>query len=91
MRGAAVIFFSFIGFDAVSTAAQEARAPQRDMPVGILGSLAICTTLYMLVSFVMVGMVPYKAMLGQSGADDRRARLGARARRRRDGRRCWAW
>ena len=64
MRGAAVIFFSFIGFDAVSTAAQEARAPQRDMPVGILGSLAICTTLYMLVSFVMVGMVPYKAMLG---------------------------
>lgn len=64
MRGAAVIFFSFIGFDAVSTAAQEARAPQRDMPVGILGSLAICTTLYMLVSFVMVGMVPYKQMLG---------------------------
>ena len=64
MRGAAVIFFSFIGFDAVSTAAQEARAPQRDMPVGILGSLAICTTLYMLVSFVMVGMVPYKPMLG---------------------------
>ena len=64
MRGAAVIFFSFIGFDAVSTAAQEARAPQRDMPMGILGSLAICTTLYMLVSFVMVGMVPYKAMLG---------------------------
>jgi basic amino acid/polyamine antiporter, APA family len=64
VRGAAVIFFSFIGFDAVSTAAQEAKAPQRDMPVGILGSLAICTTLYMLVSFVMVGMVPYKAMLG---------------------------
>jgi APA family basic amino acid/polyamine antiporter len=64
MRGAAVIFFSFIGFDAVSTAAQEARAPQRDMPVGILGSLAICTTLYMLVSLVMVGMVPYKLMLG---------------------------
>jgi APA family basic amino acid/polyamine antiporter len=64
MRGAAVIFFSFIGFDAVSTAAQEARTPQRDMPIGILGSLAICTTLYMLVSFVMVGMVPYKLMLG---------------------------
>jgi basic amino acid/polyamine antiporter, APA family len=64
VRGAAVIFFSFIGFDAVSTAAQEARAPQRDMPVGILGSLAICTTLYMLVSFVMVGMVPFKTMLG---------------------------
>jgi APA family basic amino acid/polyamine antiporter len=63
-RGAAVIFFSFIGFDAVSTAAQEARQPQRDMPVGILGSLAICTVLYMLVSAVMVGLVPYKQMLG---------------------------
>ena len=64
MRGAAVIFFAFIGFDAVSTAAQEARAPQRDMPVGILGSLAICTLLYMLVSGVMVGLVPVPAMLG---------------------------
>src|SRR5262249_11990131 len=49
LRGAGVIFFAFIGFDAVSTAAQEARAPQRDMPIGILGSLAICTILYMLV------------------------------------------
>ena len=64
LRGAAVIFFAFIGFDAVSTTAQEARAPQRDMPVGILGSLAICTLLYMLVSGVMVGLVPYREMLG---------------------------
>ena len=64
LRGAAVIFFAFIGFDAVSTTAQEARDPQRDMPVGILGSLAICTLLYMLVSGVMVGLVPYRAMLG---------------------------
>ena len=63
-RGAAVIFFSFIGFDAVSTAAQEARQPQRDMPIGILGSLAICTVLYMLVSAVMVGLVPYGRMMG---------------------------
>ena len=91
MRGAAVIFFSFIGFDAVSTAAQEARAPQRDMPVGILGSLAICTTLYMLVSFVMVGHGALQGDAGQPGADDRRARLGARPAPTRDGRRCWAW
>jgi APA family basic amino acid/polyamine antiporter len=64
MRGAAVIFFAFIGFDAVSTVAQESKNPQRDMPVGILGSLAICTLLYMLVSGVMVGLVPYRQMLG---------------------------
>ena len=49
MRGAAVVFFAYIGFDAVSTAAQEARNPQRDMPLSILGSLLICTVLYVLV------------------------------------------
>src|SRR5262249_27531350 len=49
-RGAASIFFAYIGFDAASTAAQEARNPQRDMPIGILGSLAICTVLYLLVA-----------------------------------------
>ncbi|MGA7385158.1 MAG: amino acid permease, partial [Methylocella sp.] len=59
MRGAAVVFFAFIGFDAVSTAAQEARNPQRDMPIGILGSLAICTLLYVLVSLVITGIVPF--------------------------------
>ena len=59
LRGAGVIFFAYIGFDAVSTAAQEARNPQRDMPIGILGSLVICTVLYVLVSGVMVGLVPY--------------------------------
>jgi APA family basic amino acid/polyamine antiporter len=59
MRGAAVIFFAYIGFDAVSTAAQEARNPQRDMPIGILGSLAICTVLYIIVAAIMVGLVPY--------------------------------
>jgi APA family basic amino acid/polyamine antiporter len=59
LRGAGVIFFAYIGFDAVSTAAQEARNPQRDMPIGILGSLAVCTLLYVLVSLVMVGLVPY--------------------------------
>jgi len=60
LRGAGLVFFAYIGFDAVSTAAQEARNPQRDMPIGILGSLAICTLLYVLVSAVLVGMVPFK-------------------------------
>ncbi|HEX2395938.1 MAG TPA: amino acid permease, partial [Bacteroidales bacterium] len=59
LRGAAVIFFAYIGFDAVSTAAQEAKNPQRDMPVGILGSLLVCTLLYVLVSGVLTGIVKY--------------------------------
>lgn len=62
MRGAGVIFFAYIGFDAVSTAAQEAKNPQRDMPRGIIGSLVICTILYVLVSGVMVGLVPYQQL-----------------------------
>jgi APA family basic amino acid/polyamine antiporter len=61
-RGAAVIFFAYIGFDAVSTAAQEAKNPQRDMPIGILGSLVICTILYILVSGLLTGVVPYTAL-----------------------------
>jgi len=60
VRGAAVIFFAYIGFDAVSTAAQEAKNPQRDMPIGILGSLAICTVLYILMSLVMTGLTSYQ-------------------------------
>jgi APA family basic amino acid/polyamine antiporter len=59
LRGSGVVFFAFIGFDAVSTAAQEAQKPQRDMPIGILGSLVICTVLYILVSAVLTGLVPY--------------------------------
>ncbi len=59
LRGSAVVFFAFIGFDAVSTAAQEARDPQRDMPVGILGSLVVCTVLYIAVAAVLTGLVPY--------------------------------
>jgi len=59
LRGAAVVFFAYIGFDAVSTLAQEAEAPNRDMPIGILGSLAICTVLYMAVGFVLTGIVPF--------------------------------
>ncbi len=59
VRGAAVVFFAYIGFDAVSTAAQEARSPHRDMPIGILGSLVICTLLYVAVGFVLTGIVPF--------------------------------
>jgi len=64
-RGAAVIFYAYIGFDAVSTSAQEAKDPQRDMPVGIIGSLAICTVLYVLVSAAMISLVPYEEMRNQ--------------------------
>jgi APA family basic amino acid/polyamine antiporter len=59
---AASIFFAYIGFDAVSTAAQEAKNPQRDMPIGILGSLVVCTVLYILVSLVLTGLVSYKTL-----------------------------
>jgi APA family basic amino acid/polyamine antiporter len=59
LRGAGVMFFAYIGFDAVSTAAQEAKNPGRDMPIGILGSLVICTIIYVLVAIVLLGIVPY--------------------------------
>jgi basic amino acid/polyamine antiporter, APA family len=62
VRAAGVIFFAYIGFDAVSTAAQEAKNPQKDMPIGILGSLVVCTILYVLVSAVIVGLVPYTSL-----------------------------
>ena len=62
LRGAGLVFFAYIGFDAVSTTAQEAKNPQRDMPIGILGSLVICTLLYMLMSAVLTGMVSYKEL-----------------------------
>jgi APA family basic amino acid/polyamine antiporter len=57
-----VVFFAFIGFDAVSTAAQETKNPQRDMPIGIIGSLAVCTILYVLFAHVLTGIVPYKLL-----------------------------
>jgi APA family basic amino acid/polyamine antiporter len=60
LRAAGVVFFAFIGFDAVSTAAQEAKKPQRDMPIGIVGSLAVCTVLYIVFSHVLTGIVSYK-------------------------------
>src|SRR5208283_2252026 len=61
-RGAGVVFFAYIGFDAVSTAAQEAKNPKKDMPFGILGSLVICTILYILVSGLLTHIVPYSAL-----------------------------
>jgi basic amino acid/polyamine antiporter, APA family len=62
LRATGVIFFAYIGFDAVSVAAQEARNPQRDVPLGILGSLAICTVLYMLMSYVLTGLASYTTL-----------------------------
>jgi basic amino acid/polyamine antiporter, APA family len=62
LRASGVIFFAYIGFDAVSTAAQEAKNPRKDMPIGILGSLVVCTILYVLVSAVIVGLVPYTSL-----------------------------
>src|SRR5512143_3488114 len=60
--GAAIIFFSYIGFDAVSTVAEECRNPKRDMPIGIIGSLIICTFVYIVVALVFTGMIPYPAL-----------------------------
>ncbi|HTY64762.1 MAG TPA: amino acid permease [Acidobacteriota bacterium] len=59
-QGAAIVFFAYIGFDAISTAAEETRNPQRNMPIGILGGLAICTLIYVVVGVVLTGMVPYR-------------------------------
>lgn len=67
IRAAAIVFFAYIGFDAVSTAAQEAKNPKRDMPIGILGSLLICTVLYILFAHVMTGVTSYKTFVGQDG------------------------
>src|ERR1041384_3061155 len=62
MAGAGLVFFAYIGFDAVSTAAQEAKNPQKDMPIGIIGSLLICTVLYILVSGIATGVMPYQEL-----------------------------
>jgi APA family basic amino acid/polyamine antiporter len=64
LRAAPVVFFAYIGFDAVSTAAQEARNPQRDMPIGILGSLLVCTILYIAFSWVLTGLAHYSTFKG---------------------------
>ncbi|MDR2622066.1 MAG: amino acid permease [Dysgonamonadaceae bacterium] len=67
IRGAAIVFFAFIGFDAVSTAAQETKNPKRDMPIGILGALVICTILYVLFSHVLTGVANYTQFQGSTG------------------------
>ena len=64
VEGASIIFFAYIGFDAVSTAAQEAKNPQRDMPIGIIASLLVCTVLYIVVSLILTGMMPYQSFKG---------------------------
>jgi APA family basic amino acid/polyamine antiporter len=76
MGGAALIFFAYIGFDAVSTAAEEARDPQRDLPIGILASLAICTVIYVAVAGVLTGVVPYPSLNVGSPVADVMLRLG---------------
>ena len=60
VNGAATVFFAYIGFDAISTAAEEVKRPQRDLPIGIISSLAVCTVLYIVVSLVLTGMVPFQ-------------------------------
>ena len=60
--GAAIVFFAYIGFDAVSTTAEEARNPKRDMPIGIIGSLVVCTIIYIIIAAVFTGMIPYEAL-----------------------------
>jgi basic amino acid/polyamine antiporter, APA family len=78
MRGAGVVFFAYIGFDAVSTAAQEARNPQKDMPFGILGSLIVCTTLYIFVAGLLTGIKPYTTLNVAAPVADGAAAIGVR-------------
>jgi APA family basic amino acid/polyamine antiporter len=76
IAGAALIFFAYIGFDAVSTQAEEAKNPQRDVPIGILGSLAICTVLYILVVIVLTGMVKYNQLDTKAAVSEAFAQVG---------------
>jgi APA family basic amino acid/polyamine antiporter len=76
MRGAGVVFFAYIGFDAVSTAAQESRNPQKDMPFGILGSLIICTVLYIIVAGLLTGLKSYTALNTPAPVADGAAEIG---------------
>jgi APA family basic amino acid/polyamine antiporter len=75
-QGGAMVFFAYIGFDAVSTAAEEARNPQRDLPIGILASLAICTLIYIVVSGLLTGIVPYPTLNVASPVADALLRIG---------------
>jgi basic amino acid/polyamine antiporter, APA family len=78
MRGAGVVFFAYIGFDAVSTAAQEAKNPQKDMPFGILGSLIVCTALYIFVAGLLTGIKPYTTLNVAAPVADGAAAIGVR-------------
>ncbi|MFO0984525.1 MAG: amino acid permease [Planctomycetota bacterium] len=78
LAGAALAFFAFIGFDSVSTHAEESRRPQRDVPIGIIASLTLCTTLYMAVVAVLTGMVPYRELDKSAPVADAFARAGLR-------------
>ena len=70
-----MVFFAYIGFDAVSTAAGEAKNPQRDMPIGILGSLVICTIIYIIVALVLTGLLPYHLLEHAEAGRDRAGSL----------------
>jgi len=70
LAGAAIIFFAYIGFDSVSTHAEEAKNPQRDVPIGIIASLLLCTVLYIAVVAVLTGMVPYKEISKDAGVSE---------------------
>jgi APA family basic amino acid/polyamine antiporter len=76
LAGAAIIFFAYIGFDSVSTHAEEAKNPQRDVPIGIIASLLICTVLYIAVVAVLTGMVPYHELSKDAGVSDAFKRVG---------------
>jgi len=69
LTGGAIVFFTYIGFDSVSTAAEETRNPQRDLPIGIIGSLIVCTILYIAVSIVLLGMMKYSTFISGEAAD----------------------
>ena len=72
--GAAIVFFAYIGFDAVSTTAEEAKNPKRDMPIGIIGSLIICTIIYAIIAAVFTGMIPYDALVKKRSPASRPSR-----------------
>jgi APA family basic amino acid/polyamine antiporter len=76
LAGAAIVFFAYVGFDAVSTAAEEAYNPQRDLPIGIMGSLAFCTVIYILVAGLLTGISPYQQLGVSSPVADALQRLG---------------
>ncbi len=71
------MFFAYIGFDVVATTAEEAKNPQRDLPIGIIGSLVICTVLYCAVALVITGMVPYDKISTRGGPGRRRSSRSA--------------